>query len=270
MFKYRQVPLQEPKEPSRKREQPTHPKDWKEKALRGNPWLDEEDLELLKPKPAKRPRGDGGHSGRPRRARKPHEFIDDPDLSPSEVGSAASSSPDELLEHEDEEPIEEPVPKPVKKLADELDVPYLRDMFDYDLAEEDRMFFFTRQLAWGDAAAGYSRPGVASQWAKFFRFPRQFANYFSIYGVYGANELAREYCRRALYYFHLWYDNDDADFTYTQAHVDAYVPGISFVEWMATTAEGSEARARCNVLINMRPSLPEDEHDSDGADDDEE
>ena len=78
---------------------------------------------------------------------------------------------------------------------------------------------------------------------------------FSKIGRDPANEVAREFCRRSEYFYSLYLDAGDEGFTFTSAHVDAYVVGEAWARFRATLAVGSVAHRRAMQLESATPRM---------------
>lgn len=85
----------------------------------------------------------------------------------------------------------------------------IRKDWTYDFQEDKQFYVHILGGKWKKAAkgvsydgvVGYARKGLPSEWCLLFGFPRQASFMFNTYGRGVANELAREYCRRAQFLF---------------------------------------------------------------------
>jgi len=215
------------------------PADVREQLLQEYPWLTEEDL----PGHVAR-RFAGGHGGaRPRHGG--HDTGDKPD-----EGRVA----DDKAGGEDAVHVEDVVEELAAFRADH----------NPSLAED--LFFFTRIIGgqWtaahrgvvADAVAGFARGGAPKEWCNKFKWPKQHANCYSLYGIEGANHLASEYVRRSHYYFQLWLESDDQHFSYEQHHIDGYEENLEFMEWLCEQPADSDAFARGSDLVKITPVNP--------------
>ncbi len=82
-----------------------------------------------------------------------------------------------------------------------------------------------------DAACMFAREGAKS-WCRKFRFPKQKALCFSVYGIETCNMATREWARRGEFYLPMWYDEDmPAIFVYSDAMIESCVPAMEWCEW---------------------------------------
>ena len=78
---------------------------------------------------------------------------------------------------------------------------------------------------------------------------------FSRFGREGGNHLAREFVRRAHYFFRLWLDGGDG-FKYEQQHVDAYKEEPTYSAWAAGLPEEQAwAKRRVEGIRRLAPRL---------------
>lgn len=217
------------------------------------PWLSEADLNPLRPRE--------GHGGAARRRRalgdggaaddEASDAVEDGEVVeavgraddvPAAVVAAdgaddvpaADAAPQDVLA------VREADPAPVDAEAAVDELLQIRGEWDYDLGQAEE-FFFCRILggAWtmanrgvaADAVAGYAKPGVAKDWCRSYGFPLQASFAFSRYGREGANQLAREYCRRGHFFLRLWLQHG-ADFQYRQEHLHAYQECDEWRQWV--------------------------------------
>ena len=153
-------------------------------------------------------------------------------------------------------------PVDVEAAVDELLA--IRSEWDYDLGVAEE-FFFIRILGgpWtmanrgvaADAAGGFARPGVGKDWCKSFAFPAQASFAFNRYGREGANQLAREYCRRGHFFLRLWLQSG-TDFQFTQEHIDAYQEAAEWRSWVESVPpEHRWCRQRAGEIRLLAPKL---------------
>lgn len=89
-----------------------------------------------------------------------------------------------------------------------------------------------------------------------FKFPTQKSYSFSRYGREAANQLAREYCRRAHYFFSIWLHGRQDSFEYSQAHIDAYDECSEWLAWLDGLADEDRwSRQRAHVMRSLCPRL---------------
>ena len=158
--------------------------DAREALLQAFPWLTEDDL----PGNARRDISGGGRGGGKKRARS---------VSPSGRGDA------EGLEHPSDKDVGAPI-----NVAEELAL--FKDAHD-EYSHDNELCFYSKLLGgkWtsenkgviSDGWAGYSRSGAPREWCTLYSWPRQHANYYSVYGLEGAKLLAKEYVRRSHHLF---------------------------------------------------------------------
>ena len=75
-----------------------------------------------------------------------------------------------------------------------------------------------------------------------------------LYGDDGSFTLAREWVRRARYFFGLWgASHFSEDFVYTDADVEDYDEDLVFVEWMCELDIDSVSFARASEMRRLTP-----------------
>ena len=125
-----------------------------------------------------------------------------------------------------------------------------------------------------NAVAGYARHGVPRQWAKVYRYPRQREYSFRKYGKENAHQLAREYCRRANYFYMKFFKKTVEDFEYTFDDITEYTETQEFVAFVDALDQPSDLlpakRTHCKAAVyELRNFIPligpvvEDEADGD-------
>jgi hypothetical protein len=126
------------------------------------------------------------------------------------------------------------------------------------------MWFYVRLLGGGwtdefkktaaDAACMFAREGAKS-WCLKFRFPKQKALYFSVYGIETSNMVTREWARRGEFYFLMWYEEDmPAIFVYSDAMIESYVPTLEWCEWATRQDVDSDEWALIEQVQNAAPT----------------
>ena len=105
-----------------------------------------------------------------------------------------------------------------------------------------------------DAACMFAREGAKS-WCLKFRFPKQKALYFSVYGIETSNLVTREWARRGEFYFLMWYEEDmPAIFVYSDAMIESYVPTLEWCEWANRQDVDSDEWALIEQVQNAAPT----------------
>jgi hypothetical protein len=103
-----------------------------------------------------------------------------------------------------------------------------------------------------DGASANCRSHV-SAWCISWNWPRQPTFAFSVHTKEGANELAKEWCRKGHYFFESFLDAespDEFDFTDLQA---TYAPSEEFMDWALSIDLESDTWARVQDVLNRMP-----------------
>ena len=140
----------------------------------------------------------------------------------------------------------------------------LRDELQWD--DHDNSWFYSRLLggAWtlgatgevADGSVALARAGEPTAWCARYGWAKSRRYMFSKYGRDPAMALAREWARRADYFFRLWYDSaDPAGFRYTQAHVDGYVDSVWFIDCLLGLDNEHPAFREGAALRDLSPRL---------------
>jgi len=135
--------------------------------------------------------------------------------------------------------------------------------------EETYMGFYTHILggAWtakhkqvcADAVVGRARGGVPSRWCRLFQWPKQMAAYYSKYGQVEAHELAREWCRRAQWFYSLWLRSEqEADFIYRQEDLQSCPERRHWLDFMAALPPGSVVMRKAEEIHGLVPAAEAD------------
>lgn len=88
-----------------------------------------------------------------------------------------------------------------------------------------------------------------------YQWPHSKTFAFSLYGRPACHELAREYCRRAQFFFDLWVDAEVEVFHYEQVHLDMYEETLEWVTFCCELDEESETFARAIEIRSLLPKL---------------
>ena len=91
-----------------------------------------------------------------------------------------------------------------------------------------------------DYATGFSRQW-AKPWCLQYGWQRQKGYKLETFGREGANKLAREWCRRADYFYCIWERSEEPNYVYTEDDVDGYPNNEELLSFMV--AEGHESPA---------------------------
>ena len=217
------------------------PRDLRAELLAANPWMDEEDLAFVQL---------GPRSGRAVRRR----------LLP---GAEVDSEEDEVDSEADSENSELDIAEEAIDVA--ADLAELRAGTALEGAEEAFFYVQVRGGRWtaknkgvvADSAMGRARGGMATSWCKVYDFPRMKVFSFSRHTPEGALEMAREYCRRAHYFFKFFMDCEEGweEFTYNQAHLDGYTWHLDWLNFMCELPEGCESFKRGTEVQEICPRL---------------
>ena len=78
---------------------------------------------------------------------------------------------------------------------------------------------------------------------------------YSVWDKEHANELSREYSRRAQFFWNVYQlVNEDGEFEYEQWHLDAYVEHADFIRFMESVPAGHDAH---EMGLFIRSLVPE-------------
>ena len=224
--------------------------------LAANPWLTEEDLGTGKRKAGKRmPRvaaPDEPPGGDPADDSDSSDTPDDPPPLPPPLGAPqgmeVGEADAEMVVHED------PGPAPPALLE-------LRREFWWE--DQERMHFYTRFLGgWWTLAhrgveceriAGLAR-AHAESWCDIYGFPKEKTFTFRVYGRDGSIKLAREFARRANYYYLLMVDSGlEYDFEYTQEIIDTYEYELDYLNWVTELANDDPCFEKALAIRDTKP-----------------
>ena len=104
---------------------------------------------------------------------------------------------------------------------------------------------------------GFARAEQSVQeWCRTYRWPKQFANYYGLYGIAGATHLAKEYVRRSSHFFGIWVLSDNDPFTYSQEELNSYEETFEWVDWMCSLPVDSASFGRASQLRAFLPQNP--------------
>ena len=97
---------------------------------------------------------------------------------------------------------------------------------------------------------------LAKQWAKDHKFPRSKRFSRKLYGPAGAEQLAREFRRRANFFANQYYTAfmNDEEFEHTAETNSAYVEDISYLNWALELAEDDPCWMKVHELRLLMPS----------------
>ena len=207
-----------------------------EALLEAYPWLDAADLEF------ERLVGSGSSGGAA--ARRPP--------APPPLPPPADDPDDGVVGGSDEDEFGGPASPPVEDEADGGDpmeedeglaaeeLAGLRD--EYEWNDHAALYFYSRLLGgrWtlehageaADGACGFARSGPPKTWCGKYGWATSRKFLFSRYGKEGATTLAREWARRAEYFYRLYLASGDVGFKYSQEHVDRYVDSPVFLDYL--------------------------------------
>lgn len=129
---------------------------------------------------------------------------------------------------------------------------------------EDHTHFYTRIMGGAftkkktgeaaDGCSGFPRGGKPTRWCDLYAFPKKRSFMFGKWGRAAATQMAREYCRRGEYFYNLFLNaGENEEFKYTASHVEAYVPGSDWLEFLRGCPDPVKAKAA--DLQAIRPRL---------------
>eukprot|EP00928_Gymnodinium_smaydae_P024546 TRINITY_DN19834_c0_g1_i1.p1 TRINITY_DN19834_c0_g1~~TRINITY_DN19834_c0_g1_i1.p1 ORF type:complete len:1127 (+),score=108.08 TRINITY_DN19834_c0_g1_i1:363-3383(+) len=101
--------------------------------------------------------------------------------------------------------------------------------------------------------------GSSNAWCVQYGFPQQKHFTYTCYGEVGSNELAREVCRRAQYFYNLYVadslesDDPSIPYEYSQYHVDSYAESKEFTDFLSSFPEG---HAVLRKVVEVRSCCP--------------
>ena len=242
-FEYftRHMPTKDPREKARAPVQARGgrlPRDHRTRLLEEAPWLDEEDLAAILKNERQAPMTTTRKRSAP--AERESDSDDDTDSEHSSLDIAAE----------------------VVDVAAEL--AELRA--GSRVGDEDEDYFYL-QIRGGaltkkykkvvaDSASGRARAGVATLWCTRYKFPRSKTFSFKKYDPEPAKELAREYTRRASFFFKLWFDSDEwVDFVYDQSHIEAYEWHREWLDFMCEVDVDSTTFRMGTAVQELAPKL---------------
>ena len=73
-----------------------------------------------------------------------------------------------------------------------------------------------------DAAAGLARNGLPKAWCRAFRMPVMSSFSYRQFSEEAANMMAQEHCRRCQWFYRMYFESDDEDFTYSDEQLQSY------------------------------------------------
>jgi hypothetical protein len=199
------------------------PSDVRERLLADNPWLTEDDFGKARPTKKRRPTGPRS----PRRAATSSESEEAPRVHVAlkavkvvEVDVADVRAELEALRHED-------AWEPEGVDVDEEELQFYVHIRGGKWTKENKGVV-------ADGVAAYARKGCATDWCQVYKFPRQVSFMYNKFGRDVANSLAREYVRRAQFFFVQWYSGVDDMLVYQPHHLAAYEEGLEWLEFIAS------------------------------------
>jgi hypothetical protein len=160
------------------------------------------------------------------------------------AGAAARAARPGAEEAADAEPAEEP-PEPVLAVAADEDEVWeelgaLREEFHNP--EEAVMQFYTRINggAWtaahcmvvANGVSMFARGGLATTWAKKYKWPKMKSYAYAKHGQVAAHQLASEMVRRSQHFYVLWESSEDDVFVYSVADLKSYEVSVEWVTFL--------------------------------------
>ena len=160
----------------------------------------------------------------------------------------------------------------IEEVAKRIEADIRERRKEWEFVDEDVTTNFYVHIAggvWTDTFCGEStneavykaRGHVLSTFNTLYDWPRSKGFRFRLYGVDGANFLAREWCRKSHYFFNLWLDTERADCF--DVGVFDYVEHEEFLDWAVgidisspTWARISEVRAAFPTLLIIKVDKP--------------
>ena len=129
---------------------------------------------------------------------------------------------------------------------------------------QDEMDFYCRILGgrWTAANRGVAFDAVlasprswAKGWCEEYSWPVSIRFNYARYTPDGAHQLAREWCRRAQFFFSQWSHAEEDPFQYTQDHVDEYQEDLEWLNFCIDLGADGPIFAKCIEVRNVAPRL---------------
>ena len=108
-----------------------------------------------------------------------------------------------------------------------------------------------------DSVGGFARAGLPAHWCAQYGRPRQQTFAFRRYGHAAAKAMAREFIRRATFFFLMWVHAEDPEhFVFDAESVVAYAPPAAWVDFLAALQEDAQwARRRALQVARLHPRI---------------
>ena len=166
----------------------------------------------------------------------------------------------------DPEPRLERDPKLVRQ-----DLRDIRNEWAWDDKSVPDFYTFQRGGGWTESHAGKTSDHVsafpkhrcAREWCVAYGWPTRPSFSRTLYTPEGANQLARELCRRAQHFYNLWYESDDPLFNYTAAQLASCANSWEFAVWAALIDSDTRTGKAIDKVQNKIPVVMDDSEDDD-------
>ena len=137
----------------------------------------------------------------------------------------------------------------------------VRDEWDWQPPEITHFYVFQRGGEWTEAHIGVAsdavralpRGPIARPWCQAYGWPENPTWSKREHTVRGANEMAREMCRRAQHFFNIYLNADDDEFEYTAADLASYPGNLEFVTWASEIDLHSRTWTRIQDILRTFP-----------------
>jgi hypothetical protein len=137
-----------------------------------------------------------------------------------------------------------------------------------DDPDDEDSFFYTRALAgrWtvlhlgvvSDGVQCFPRGDVVRKWCRHYSFRTTFSCRYSIYGIVNSHIICAAFCRRADFFFRIWFasDDEDLDFTYSDDELSSYQLALPWVDFMTGMAIEDPSYIRGLLVNSLLPINP--------------
>ena len=105
-----------------------------------------------------------------------------------------------------------------------------------------------------DCVQAFSRGGMPKMWARAYGWPLSPSwTYTEHNGEENCMRMAREFCRKSLFFYSMWFASDDDDFDYSDDQINSYDPSHEFMEWALEQLDRPSTRRRIDELLALKP-----------------
>jgi hypothetical protein len=107
-----------------------------------------------------------------------------------------------------------------------------------------------------DAFQGWcTDPSAEATWAKRYKMGKTSRFGVGVFGDARSVVLANEWASRCQYYWNIFTEQDDDNYTFTENDYAGYKPRLAFLAALPSFDPGSEAHRRALILAQLKPSL---------------